>query len=463
MTVGLSPVFNPDGAQIDASSVPRSGAKLFTYLATGGSPKVTTYRDSAGTVAHRNPILLDSNGLPPAPIWLTQGSTYKFVLAPSTDSDPPVSALLTIDNITSINDVASVVAAEWTASGMTPTYISATSFSVTGDQTSTLDVGRRLKLTESGSTLYGTIIKSTYTSLTTVTVRLDSGSLTSDFTGNDFWYGIVSAANTSLPYLSRDQQCGRLGYVSTTSIRLDPQDGATIWIYTAAAGWTRRIIPSAGVTAANTSTYVNGTAGQSLAASTTYYVYLFDNAGVLTVDFSTSAPAVDATSGLKIKTGDATRLLVGMVRTDGSTPGLFQTPGLVLSWYKRLPIAIEGPALSSNPTTTSASAVELQVGARMLFLAWGEDDISAHFNGCGRHSSNAQTFTTKVTLDGTSTAFCAPNVVRPAVAAYKCNVSCGGTKIATTDGYHYATITVLTSAATATYDSGGALCGIIRG
>jgi hypothetical protein len=463
MTVGLSPVFNPDGAQISASSVPRSGAKLFTYLATGGSPKVTTYRDSAGTVAHRNPIILDSNGLPPAPIWLTQGFTYKFVLAPSTDSDPPVSALLTIiDNITSINDVAGVVAAEWTfASTMPPTYISATSFSVTGDQTSILEVNRRLKLSLLHSFVYGTITRAVYTSLTTVTVVLDSGSLDSGLSGLS--YGIVSAANTSLPFLSRDQQCGRLGYVSTTSIRLNPQDGATIWIYTAAAGWTRRAIPSAGISAANTSTYVNGTAGQSLAASTTYYVYLFDNAGVLTVDFSTSAPAVDATSGLKIKTGDATRLLIGMVRTDGSTPGLFQTPGLVLSWYKRLPIAIEGPALSSNPTTTSASAVELQVGARMLFLAWGEDDISASFNGCGSHSSANQTFTTKITLDGTSTAFCAPNVVRPAVANYKCNVSCSGTKIATTDGYHYATITVLTSAATATYSSGGALCGIIRG
>jgi hypothetical protein len=457
MAVSLSPLFCNDTAQIDASSVTRASAHLHTYLA-GTSTPVTTYKDSAGSVQHDNPIVLDSNGLPPAPIWLTQGSTYKFVLAPSTDTTPPVSALLTVDNITGINDVASIVATEWTPSGMTPTYVSTTSFTVTGDQTATLDVNRRLKLTVTGGTRYATITRAVYTSLTTVTVVLDSGSLDSGLSA--FSYGIVSAANTSLPYLSRDQQCGRLGYVSTTSIRLDPVDGNTIWVYTAAAGWTLRNIPSAGITAANTSVYLEGSSPSNLDGSTTYYVYLFDNAGTLAMDFSATGPAVDATSGLKIKTGDATRLLIGMVRTDGSN--LFQTPGLVLSWYKRRPIAIAGTALSGPPTTGSASAVELQVGARLLFLAWGEDAIKASFNGCASHTTAGQTFTTYLTLDGTATAFHAAVVVSGPVAAYKCNVSCSGTKIATTDGYHYATLTGLTSAVTATWDS-GALCGEVQG
>jgi hypothetical protein len=175
MTVALSPVFNPDSAQIEANGDPRTGNKLFTYLA-GTSTKVTTYKDSAGSVQHTNPIILDSNGLPPAPIWLSTGSTYKFLLCPSTDTDPPTSPIFpAIDNITAVNDVSAPAAGtEWTASGMTPTYGSATTFTVAADQTTVLHVGRRLKITVTAGTVYATIIKSTYGAPnTTFTVLAD--------------------------------------------------------------------------------------------------------------------------------------------------------------------------------------------------------------------------------------------------------------------------------------------------
>lgn len=444
MAVSLSPIFQTDSAQIDSNGDPRSGGKLFIYNA-GTSTKATSYQENTGTTPHANPIVLSSNGLPPAPIWLTQGSNYKFVLAPSGDTDPPASAILTFDNVTAINDITSVATTEWTASGMTPTYISASSFSVTGDQTSILTVNRRLKLTESGSSLYGTIIKSTYTSLTTVTVLLDSGSLTSDFTGNTFWYGIVNAANTSLPFLSRDQQCGRLVYVSATQIRLDPVDGNTIWVYTGAAGWTRRTIPSAGITGANTNVYVNGTAGQNLAANTTYYDCLFDNAGTLTHDFVTTAPAVDATSGLKIKTGDPTRLLIGMVRTNGSTPGQFQTPALVLSWYKRRGI-LASAALTTTRVRTETTVTELHAEIQVKFLAWAEEAVGLWFSGYAYNAISGKGNSTAITLDGVVTTVASTFAHSPGVS-FADNVSLGGLANVS-EGYHYATIGVYV-------DSGG--------
>lgn len=55
-----------------------------------------------------------------------------------------------------------------------------------------------------------------------------------------------------------------------------------------------------------------------LANSTRYYVYLFDDQFTATLELSTTAPAVDATHGYKVKTGDATRLYVGSVITDGA-------------------------------------------------------------------------------------------------------------------------------------------------
>lgn len=379
-----------------------------------------------------------------------------MVLAGPTDTDPPASAILTIDSITGINDVSAPAAGtEWTASGMSGlSYLSASSFSVAGDQTTVLHVGRRLKTVNTGGTVYCTIIRSVFTTLTTVTVLTDSGSLDSGLSA--FSYGIVSAANTSLPFVSRDQQCGRLVYVSATQIRLDPQDGNTMWVYSG-SNWRRRIIPSAGITAANTNVYVNGTAGQNLAANTQYFVCLFDLAGVLTHDFVTTVPAVDATSGLKIKTGDPTRLLIGQVRTNASTPGQFQTPGLVLSWYQRRAIAVAGTALSGPPTTTSTSTVELTSAARVTFLSWAEEAVEAEFTGYASSSGAGIQCITGITLDGIVTTF-SPIVIGTSYASGAAlNHSCYGIGTVT-EGYHYVTLAVsLNTAGTGTWGSGGIL------
>jgi hypothetical protein len=449
MTVLLCPLFNPDNAQIDSDGDPRSGAKLFTYLA-GGSTKVTTYQDSAGTVAHRNPILLNANGLPPAPIWLTTGSTYKFVLAPSTDTDPPVSAILTIDNVSAINDTSPAAAqSEWIASGMTPTYVSATSFTVAGDQTAILLSGRRLKTTNNGGTIYATIIRSVYSSVTTVTVLTDSGSLDSGLSAVS--YGICGPNNISFPFLSFDQQCGRLGYVSATSIRLDPQDGNTIWVYNG-SNWRRRIIPSAGISLANT----------GLVANTLYYVYLFlDGSNTLTLEASTTVPVVDATSGLKIKTGDATRLLVGMVRTQGSTPGQFQTSGLTISWYKRRAIK-RSSELGSNDSTGSASYVEMSSSMRVEFVTWAEEAVSAQFTGWALMDNTLIGHYTKITRNGTVTDFSPEILCGCYVANAQDNVSCAG-HASLTEGYHYLTIAHKVSSGNGTWAAGAILYAVVQG
>lgn len=458
MAVRLSPLFNNDSAQIDANGAPRSGAKLFTYLA-GTSTKITTYKTSSGSggASHANPIPLDANGLPPAPIWLTESSTYKFVLAPPGDTDPPASAILTIDNITPINDITATAATEWT-SGPAPTYVSATSFTCTGDQTTTLHVGRRIKTTNTGGTRHSTITRSVLGALTTITVETDSGSLDSGLSALS--YSLSSADNTSVPFISRDQQCGRLVYVSSTQIRLDPQDGNTIWVYSG-SNWRRRTIPSAGITAANTSVYVDGTSGQNLAANLQYFVYLFDNAGVLTMDFSTTAPAVDATSGLKIKTGVATRVLVGMVRTNSSTPGQFQTPGLVLSWYRRRGIAVSA-ALTADRSQTSTSYIEVNSEIQVKFMTWAEEAVHAQFAGSSYNSNAAPGNTTAITLDGVVTVVASSGLINCPAVTHADNHSFGGFTTLT-EGYHYMTIAVKVTANTGTWYSGGTLFVLTQG
>ena len=99
MAVNLSPVggvaaqfFNNDGTVL-------SGGKLNTYTA-GTTTPATTYTTSAGTIAHSNPIQLNSAGRVPGSgeIWLTDGITYKFVLTDANDV-----LIATYDNISGIN------------------------------------------------------------------------------------------------------------------------------------------------------------------------------------------------------------------------------------------------------------------------------------------------------------------------------------------------------------------------
>jgi hypothetical protein len=72
--------------------------------------------------------------------------------------------------------------AEWVDYGYTPTYATTTSFTMSGDRTSFFTVGRRIRMTDA-TTLYGTIASSSFGGgNTTVTVTMDSGTLSVSLT-----------------------------------------------------------------------------------------------------------------------------------------------------------------------------------------------------------------------------------------------------------------------------------------
>lgn len=193
----LSPIGNGQH-YVDSNGNPLSGAKLFTYTA-GSSTKRTTYTNQAGSASNANPIELDANGRPPDPIWLIGGVSYKFVLAPSSDTDPPVSAIETWDNISGINDTAQTDVDEW-IDGPAPTFVDTDEFTLVGDQTTDFHVGRRLKLTVGAGTVYGRISVSAYTTLTTVTVVLDSGVLDSGLSA--VYLSLITVTNPSIDVMA---------------------------------------------------------------------------------------------------------------------------------------------------------------------------------------------------------------------------------------------------------------------
>lgn len=99
MSVLLSPIGN--GFQFfTTTGLPLNGGFLYTYQA-GTSTPLATYTTTNGNVANTNPIVLGTDGRPPQEIWLTSGTSYKFVLADSSNV-----VIQTYDNLYGIVNVA---------------------------------------------------------------------------------------------------------------------------------------------------------------------------------------------------------------------------------------------------------------------------------------------------------------------------------------------------------------------
>lgn len=78
-----------------------SSCLLFSYTA-GTSTKESTFSDSALSSANSNPATLNAAGRLTGGLFLNPGTSYKFILAPANDTDPPASPLWTIDNVQSV-------------------------------------------------------------------------------------------------------------------------------------------------------------------------------------------------------------------------------------------------------------------------------------------------------------------------------------------------------------------------
>lgn len=190
--MSVNRIYNDRHQFFDSNGDPLNGGKLFFYIA-GSSTKQDTFNSSAGTVPNSNPMVLDSAGRLQTECWLTDGEIYKQVLTNSTDSDPPASPIWTEDNISGIND-STVTLDQWIV-GPAPTFVSATSFTLVGDQTTAFHVGRAVKMIDSSGENFSRIKTSAYTTLTTLTIEdsiLDSGL-------SSVSYGIITATNNGLP------------------------------------------------------------------------------------------------------------------------------------------------------------------------------------------------------------------------------------------------------------------------
>jgi hypothetical protein len=117
--------------------------------------------------------------------------------------------------------------AQWIDLDHAPTFASATSFTIAGDVSPTYHVGRRLRLADS-TTLYGTVTAVSYGAPnTTVTVLLDTGSLSASLSA--VAVSLLSATDHAVPNTSLLRPAF-LAYLGSANIQDITGDGTTYTI-----------------------------------------------------------------------------------------------------------------------------------------------------------------------------------------------------------------------------------------
>lgn len=124
---------------------------------------------------------------------------------------------------------------EWTLLTDAPTYVSATSFTMAGDQTSAFTVGRRIKSTNTGGTTYSTVIASAAVLNTTVTVVNSSGTLDSGMSSVSL--ATLNSVDPSVPALTNFSTPGGLTTITSAAAFVVPT-GVGVALGDALTEWT---------------------------------------------------------------------------------------------------------------------------------------------------------------------------------------------------------------------------------
>jgi len=194
-----------------------------------------------------------------------------------------------------------------------------------------------------------------------------------------------------------------------------------------------RPIPAAGVTLAQA----------ALTASAVNYVYAAWSAGAIVLEPSATAPVIETTYGTKVKTGDASRALVGMCYPKAG-PTLTDTAAarLVLSWFNQRPLDLLA-YLTANRTSTNTGFVEVNAEIRIEFLCWANNTPELSAAGSVTNSVNGGAVRTGIAIDSTTTPIDGGNFTSNPPGVNSIQMPMGFTSKPQTppaEGYHYATL-----------------------
>lgn len=309
--------------------------------------------------------------------------------------------------------------------------------------------GRKIKLVNIGSNKI-TLVANSGSSLTQNQFKFPSNFSLFGGQACELLYDITSTAwrmLASFQFSSAAPQGNcRLKITSTTVVTLVPYKGNFVSFPSGDVA----IIPSAGISSTYNNASINGTAAQTLSNTTLYYAYLWnsDGLGTYVIDWSTTSHSTDTSTGIEIKTGDATRVLVGMAYLVGANFLESGANRLVASWFNQRQVAAVG-AFTANRTTTSTTFAELNSEIRCNFLAWA-GSVTAGYAGSVSNSGNniTQSLLSLDSSSGTSGGFAGQ--FQPSAGFTPMGM---GSAVNVAEGFHFITILGAVAAGTGTWQS----------
>jgi hypothetical protein len=186
----------------------------------------------------------------------------------------------------------------------------------------------------------------------------------------------------------------------------------------------------------------------SVSADNTYYIYAYMNAGTMALEASGTAYATDATYGHEIKSGDATRALVGMARTiTGPAWADTATQRFVISWFNKRRIACDG-GNDTQAGINSSFTERSTAGKKCEFLTWADESVHMRTDAALQTSGAAGTqLTASVWLDGAAAGQL--QIANAAAATYYDNVSVSYFA-SLSEGYHISSFAASVTAGSGT-------------
>ena len=214
----------------------------------------------------------------------------------------------------------------------------------------------------------------------------------------------------------------------SNDLRLKPYNGNKLIINSKV-----ETIPDAGIAASPS----------GLVANTVYFIYARMNSGTMELDFANAGVTTHSTqvdTGVEIYTGDPTRTLVGIARTNSSL-AWEDSAGkrYVRSWFNRTPVELKSE-LNATVATTSTAWIELNSNKRIGFVSWRDEVICAGSSGrMANTSSTGRLVSVNIGLDGASTLLSEGSTGGYGAGAMSVPASCSGSKTLQ-EGYHYITL-----------------------
>jgi len=245
MAVILSPLAGAGWQFFDDNGDPLTGGLLYTYAA-GTTTPLATYTDSTGATPNTNPIVLDSAGRVTAQVFLTTGSSYKFVLQTSASV-----TIWTKDNIDGIPE-SSITSLR--LNGSTSGYVDLQTVPVAGANTITFPAATGTVLLDPNTAFTGTSTFETISATKDISGRTLNAS--GSITVGSYLYG-SGTGQFKIPEGTTAQRAGSftgIGSITATTLSLSSVSAGTAYVGATITG--------TGVTAGTRITaFVTGTGG----------------------------------------------------------------------------------------------------------------------------------------------------------------------------------------------------------